>query len=423
MTVQTGNVITEAAKKHVPRAFYGLDPLVRPLPAAAWVCAVFIATALFSNTVALRLLLLLVGAGLALAAVLRERDAVRAVPPLWLAFALWAAWAWLSLAWAIEPERSLKELRNEIVYAALAFWACYVAAQARDAARVLLPVVAAGAVLLCAVALYDFPRVHNGERWHGGAGNLSTMMLTLLPCALMAAWYGRRAGLRGVPAASLGVALLLLAGAYTTLNRTVWFGIALEVVLIGGLLAWRQRASIGPRARAIAAGAGLALIASTALVSSHIQTEREEKGVPIALAEDPRLQLWPEVLERIQERPLTGYGFGRGALRGPLSAELNNPLLWHAHNLFLDTALQLGIPGLALLVVLLAATLRAGWRLARSPDDFAAACGIAVLGVVAGMLMRNMTDMLWVRHNALVYWAVLGVLFAWGYGAERRAGG
>jgi hypothetical protein len=44
----------------------------------------------------------------------------------------------------------------------------------------------------------------------------------------------------------------------------------------------------------------------------------------------------------------------------------------------------------------------------------AAACGIAVIGVVAGMLMRNMTDTLWVRHNALLYWAVLGVLFAWG---------
>lgn len=390
------------------------------MSAAAWVCALFIAAALFSNTVALRLVLLLGGAGLALVIVVRERHAVRALPPLWLAFALWAAWAWLSLAWAVEPERALKELRNEIVYAALAFWMCYVAAQAREARRVLAPVVALSAVLLCAVALYDFPQVRTGERWHGGAGNLSTIILMLLPCAAMAAWYGYRTGRRGVPVAGLGIAILLLAGAYTTLNRTVWFGIALEFLLMGALLAWRGKASIGPRTRIAAAGAAIALLAGAALISSHILNEREDRGV--ALGDDPRLQLWPEVLEHIKEHPLTGYGFGRGSLRAPLHAEFNNPLLWHAHNLFLDTALQLGIPGLALLLVLLAATLRAGWRMARAPDDLAAACGIAVIALVAGMVLRNMTDMLWVRHNALVYWAVLGVLFAWGERPVPRAG-
>ena len=44
---------------HVSREFYGLDPSVSRMSAAAWVCALFIAAALFSNTVALRLVLLL----------------------------------------------------------------------------------------------------------------------------------------------------------------------------------------------------------------------------------------------------------------------------------------------------------------------------------------------------------------------------
>src|SRR5262245_60694890 len=259
---------------HVSRKFYGLEPRVSPLPAAAWVCALFIAAALFSNTVALRLVLLLAGAGLALVAVLRERNAVRALPPLWLAFAVWAGWAWLSLAWAVEPERALKELRNEIVYTVLAFWMCYVAAQAREARRVVLPVVGVSAGLLCTVALYDFPQVRTGERWHGGAGNLSAIILTLLPCASMAAWYGYRTGRRGTTAAGLGIAILLLAGAYTTLNRTVWFGIALEFLLMGAWLAWRGKASIGQRTRIAAAGAAIALLAGATLISSHILNER-----------------------------------------------------------------------------------------------------------------------------------------------------
>lgn len=154
-------------------------PLDR-LNLAAWTSAFYIAAVLSSNTVALRLILLIVGATLALLAVVYDRQAIRPLPPLWLAFAAWAPSAWLSLAWSVEPERSLKELRNETVYTWLAFWMCYVAAQARQSARVLLPLVGAAVALLCAIALYGFPQglVRNGERWHGGSGNLAMILPT-----------------------------------------------------------------------------------------------------------------------------------------------------------------------------------------------------------------------------------------------------
>ena len=395
------------------------------LTLATWTSAFFMASALFSNTVALRLFLLLLCCGLAIVAVVKERSSIRVLPPLWLAFGLWAAWAWLSLAWSVEPERSLKELRNEIVYAGLVFWMCYVAAHARESPRVLLPVLGAAVLLLCAFALYQFPLglVRNGERWHGGSGNLSTVVLTLLPCALMAAWYGHRNQRRQLRNWGLGVSILLIAAAYTTLNRTIWFGIAIQIVLMASLLTFRDGRVMGLRAKVIGAAAAVLVLSGAGVISAHIHYEREQGVGKMAVAEDPRLKLWPEVLDHIKERPLTGYGFGRGVLRQPLRAELKDPLLWHAHNLFLETVVQLGVPGLLLLLFLLGATVRHGWRLARSPNALGAACGIAVLAVVAGMLTRNMTDTLWIRHNALVYWAVLGVLFAWGYRAQAERTG
>jgi O-antigen ligase len=378
---------------------------------------------LFSHTVALRLLLLLLGAGLAIAAIVNDRQSIRILPPVWLAFALWAAWAGLSLTWSLEPERSLKEFRNEIGYAALAFWVCYVGAQARNAARVILPVVAAAAVLVCLVALYYYPQglERYSEGWHGGPQNLSSALLTMMPCVLMAGWYGRRTGWTRLELLSLGFAALLLIGAYTTLNRTIWFGFVGQLLLLGALLALREPGSIGPRAKMIGAGLAILVVATGALMTSRIQAEREATGAA-TFAKDPRLTLWPEVLEHIKARPLTGYGFGRGLLRQSLRNESNQPLLWHAHNLFLDTVLQAGIPGLLLLLLLLGATLREGWRMARAPDDLSVACGLAVIGIVAGMVMRNMTDTLWVRQNALVYWGVLGVLFALGRRPAARAG-
>src|ERR1700682_4067979 len=159
----------------------------------AWAAAFFLSSALFAHTVALRLALLLLGAGLAVAVIARERRALRLVPAIWLPFALWAAWAALSLTWSLDFRHSEKEFRNEVVYAALALWVCYIGAQARGAARIIMPAVAAAAVLVCAVAINNFRLGLEAYSlgWHGGPGDLSSALLTLMPCVLAAGWYAR----------------------------------------------------------------------------------------------------------------------------------------------------------------------------------------------------------------------------------------
>ena len=49
-----------------------------------------------------------------------------------------------------------------------------------------------------------------------------------------------------------------------------------------------------------------------------------------------------------RERPLTGYGFGRRILAGPLAAEMGDPLLAHAHNVFASQWLQTGLSACSL---------------------------------------------------------------------------
>jgi hypothetical protein len=85
-------------------------------------------------------------------------------------FLLWSAWALTSVTWSLEPERSLKEWRNEVFYTGAALWVCYVAAQTRDAARVFLPVLGIAGATACLIALRDFARglEHYMAGWHGG---------------------------------------------------------------------------------------------------------------------------------------------------------------------------------------------------------------------------------------------------------------
>jgi O-antigen ligase len=385
---------------------------------AALCTALFLATTLFSHTVALRLTLGGLAGVLCVITLARERKGVSPLPPIWLPFLLWGAWSAASLAWSVEPERSEKELRNEVIYTGIALWTCYVAAQARYATRIVAPVAAAAATLLCALALYHFRQGFESYATglHAGPGNLSTALITLLPCGVMAAWYGGRAGWPRMALWGSVFVGLLLAAAYTTLNRTVWIAFGVQLLLIGAFLASRHRLLAAVRGRQIAAALAIGLLAATAFATLHIQEQRSD------ILRDPRLMLWPEVVQYIEQRPLTGYGFGRGLLRKSLDQDFNNDLLWHAHNIFLDTALQLGLPGVVLFILVLLATLREGWRLAQAPDARAAACGIALLAVLAGMVVRNSTDTLLVRQNALLYWGVVGILLGWGGQAWKRSG-
>jgi O-antigen ligase len=327
--------------------------------------------------------------------------------------ALWAAWSALTLLWSLDPDWSAKEFRNEVIYAVLAFWMCYVAAQARGALRVIASVVAAGSALACGIAIYHFAAStgHYPGGMHGGPGSHSSVLLTLMPCALLAAWHGARARIPWLLLLGSALALLYALSAYTTLNRTVWIGLVIEALVIFALLGLRRGGSTDRRPIRIV-GAALVVLAAGAVALAAVHAERQALQSAVPVKQDPRLRLWPEAGKLIAERPLQGYGFGRGLMRAELAQRTGDSMLWHSHNLFVDTALQAGIPGLLLLVALLACTVRHGWAASRTQDALARACGIVLVAVVAGMLARNMTDVLWVRHVALLYWGAAGMLLA-----------
>jgi O-antigen ligase len=227
---------------------------------------------------------------------------------------------------------------------------------------------------------------------------------------VMAGWYARRSGQPPwILVASVALVMLFVASAYTTLNRTVWVAFAFQLIVLGTLISLRSR-----RAAITVALIATAILVGSATAILKIQAEREARGSALELKKDVRRLLWPQVAERIAERPLTGYGFGRGLLRQSLQEELGSfdTQLWHAHNVFLDAMLQTGLLGAALLLVVFGAILRESWAAARQPDDWRAACGMALAASVVGTLVRNMTDTLLVRQNALLFWGLVGVLLA-----------
>jgi O-antigen ligase len=199
-----------------------------------------------------------------------------------------------------------------------------------------------------------------------------------------------------------------LVAAFSINNRTVWIGFVLQSLLLMALIRhWHARFSSPGSARTLSHLAWGVLLLLCIFAMFTLQRRDGLQG----LAGDIRISLWRESITYILEAPWFGHGFGRGSVRAALLAEFNDSLLWHSHNLFLEVVLQTGLIGLAFFLLLLGSLMRAAVRHLRHDTLAVSVLGMVAGMIVLGMLIRNMTDMLWVRAAALTFWGTLGLAF------------
>jgi O-antigen ligase len=380
---------------------------------------VFLFVLPFAHTVALRLMALLA----AVLVVLTHRDALKRLVhvPLQLPIALWAGLALASLAWAADRAYSLREIGNEIGYSLLAFGACYAMAATERAWRIFMGVLVAGFLAISGVGLYWF--THGLDQItdapHAGVGYYSTYLVTHLPLLMVVAV--RAAQLR-FPAICMALLIpLLLLDGYGTGNRAFWPACLLAILTFAALHASRAR-SLRARGTVLAVTLAFVVLAASAFVATVQQragAAAGEGGLGL-IVDDPRIPLWAHVTTMIERQPLSGGGFGRGVYGKELTGQFGSHILWHGHNLFLNYALQMGIGGVLVLVILLGAIGRAFWRCYRADDPIASLVGAAGVAMLVGVLAKNMTDDFFVRQNALMFWSIVGLSLGYGH---RRMGG
>jgi O-antigen ligase len=207
-----------------------------------------------------------------------------------------------------------------------------------------------------------------------------------------------------------------------TESRAVWVALAADfatVSIVAGLR-WPQTFVRTPL-RWLAPLAVLLVVLGLALADTlEDRADLAAKGnVAMSLERDPRLELWEPLAQRIQARPLTGYGFGRRILASELVSQTGDPLLAHAHNVFISQWLQTGAVGMLAFVAFVAALAYRYVRFARSRDDTLAFVGVAGLAVLAGFVTKNLTDDFLFRSNAKELWATTAFLLGYGMRRER----
>lgn len=404
-------------------------PAGRLVAAAQWCAAVGLFVAPFRASAGIRAGTMVVAAALLLMHHARQRDWRGLFPP--RGIVVYGALCWLAVAfiWSFASEdrgASFSAFKGDLLtplLAGLVFFA--LTRDERDLRRWIL-VLLTGMVLLAAVVAIDPFR--EGEviprPWYSGVGSVSTWVVALA-ALLPAMWcLHDETGKRPVRMrfAALVLAILLVAAAFLSGNRTVWicFG---AMLMTFAVLSWRGADAVSQGRTFLFLFAGIALLAVLFVISRQMRFEGvvDESGLVMLEMHDNRLALWQRAIDMVAERPFAGRGFGREVVRPALVARFDDPFLrgifLQGHNILLNYALQMGVAGVAAILVLFTTLAMHFLDLVRR-GPVARICGISGCLLVVGIFLKNMTDDFFIRQNALLFWALVGMLG--GLAARRR---
>lgn len=335
---------------------------------------------------------------------------------------LWMLYVALMSATGPDPQNSLQSWRGDVLVPVVACAVFYALSQRPRNVWWFAAVLLIGLVVLTVMLIRDPARPNDltHHPLYGGIGWLSAWYVTLAPMGALL-WLLPSQWRWTARAASVIAVIALFAGAWLTENRAIWLCYA-AMLVTGTLTAVFGMPNAVRRWRAFAmVGALLAVIAIgfAASVTSRAEAQVGVREAPMVfLAKDVRSYIWGEAVTMIRERPWSGHGYDLDSMRQEFLQRMKDPRVagWidHPHNILLDNALQIGVIGglliLVVFVALLAEFLRLAWAARASGSGHmavAAGCGVAL---VVGVFLRNMVDDLFSRHMVLLFGAMAGLL-------------
>lgn len=223
----------------------------------------------------------------------------------------------------------------------------------------------------------------------------------------------------------LSVLFLLLTGLLVlTQSRSGWVGAAAGWLALGSLWGlsgtrrWaRVAAVVVPLVIVLGVIAAVFAIGPRQFWDMLYQTggDQSVEAVVGSISVAGRIEIWNRALTVIRDMPFTGCGLGtfREIVRAfyPLFLVAPDADIAHAHNIFLQVALDLGLPGLVAYLWLLAAAGAVCWRLARQGGPLLRPVALGLAAGLIGLHVYGLTDALALGSKPnLLFWVALALV-------------
>ena len=296
--------------------------------------------------------------------------------------------AGMSFAWSIDPSTTI---RRTFAFGMWTLFGLYLASRYDTKQLLQLLGIALGLLALMSLATgialpgYGREAGFDAGSWRGVFSTKNTLGEMMLLAAVVFGTFASRRGRARMPA-MLGlvfaVALIALAKATAALLIVGVLAITIPVVLT-----FRRNNA----AAALIFASLLGLSAAASISVAQDETVLSMLGKDATLT--GRTVLWANIVQRIEERPVLGYGYGAfWAPTGTESERVRTAIGWdtpHSHNGLLDMWLDFGLVGvLTLLAGYLLAIRRAWWALRKSIEVE----GVWAMSFLVMLFLENTTE-------------------------------
>jgi exopolysaccharide production protein ExoQ len=346
---------------------------------------------------------------LAVVAIARREEMLRGLRSAWPILLL-VVLAYLSAFWSDAPELVLRRATTLAVTTVFAVyligrfdWPRLIAILVKFNALAVI-----GSFLMAAVAYrfaiggsIDYPTAWRGV--YTAKNTLGGMSAFGIIIALYALRHGY--GSRLIALAVIPANLLLL---YLSQSAT-----PLMLLLAAGYVAVAASAFRRRSAAGFAIGFTLAVVGLLAIGLLVIEWAEVLNVLGRSATLTGRTRIWRMSIDNIAQRPWLGYGFGAFWRPGEIEARTMWRLLYwlvpHAHNLWLEIGLGLGIVGMTGVTLLWLAAFYRGIRVLTAPG---ARHAVFCLAMLTAILVENLTEYEFLKPDSL-YWVLFVAAFTY----------
>lgn len=346
--------------------------------------------------------------------------------PLDRAWAIYGVCALISLLTAVDFIHSLDQFRGEYIKNFLLFLLVIQFVTTKKRAKVVLMGVLAGNVLMVSYGILEFiinegslisrvtaPAQSGWGSLQGRGGAYSAYLITVFPFLVWLVFYRKKMWVQLMAIVLVGANLFSL---YITFQRgalVALFALILAVIIITPLKGYFKLVGFFFW---LVAAITLAWFVPRGLSSDFKNMTTFNKAV-----ENPeqfinvRFEIWHYSIGYLIKNPFKGCGFGRASLNKKYPYyKTRGRGFWHAHNMFLNIGLELGVQGLVAFCYLLASVFWIGLEGYRKskPDTLSHFLGGSLMLMVIAVTFRNMFDDFFVDDTALLFWFLCGLSVA-----------
>ena len=368
--------------------------------------AVYLFVLPFAHTISIRWIAL----GLGVIAATRYYS-IASIPkiPCIVPIGLWLLVTTMSLARADNFSYSLSEFRVDVLYALAGFLVLFTLSESVREFRILLWSILVGACVISAIGVLGYLQ---HDHWVDGYQNYlgefsSCILMAIAVIPLVATEKIKRK--RNLLAVAFALAIIVAAGACTR-SRMFWVSMVSMFFVAGIMYAWEKPNKV--RIAVVLSLLFISVIGTAGFIFAAARPGLDADN------KDPRLAIWDQAIQNISEKPFSGAGFGREVYKDRYEKIVPGRGLYHAHNIFLSYAEQMGIQGTVALIIIFVALLLEFVRIWNANDLLMKNIGIAGTALVIGVIVKSTTDTHFGREVTLYFWAILGLLL--GVGRRRE---